>query len=124
MAGRISGNADGHAFADSPIFADVLVFHVGFEAAVHLLGDLAKGEFAKSDQISAAKKILEGAFDFFRAVNVAALHAVVKRFGSQVDHDGFGGRQGHPVRNRFAHGDSGDRAHHRRDAFNVLNIQG
>jgi len=48
----------------------------------HMLGDLAQGKFAKSDQIAAAEKILERAFHFFGAVNVAALHAVVEGFRS------------------------------------------
>src|SRR5579859_5779057 len=85
LTGGIPGNANGHAFADTPVFADVLIFHVSLEAAVDLLGDLAESEFAKSDKISAAKKVLERAFHFFGAVNVAALHAVVQCFRSQVD---------------------------------------
>ena len=34
-------DADGHALSHRPIFPDVLGFHVGFEAAVNLLRDLA-----------------------------------------------------------------------------------
>ena len=40
LARGIRGNAHGHAFPHSPIFPDILRLHVGFEAAVHLLGDL------------------------------------------------------------------------------------
>src|SRR5580658_6470169 len=123
LAGGISGNTNGHALADTPIFPDVLVFHVGFEAAVDLFGDLAQGEFAESDEVAAAEEIFEGAFDFFGAVDVAALHAVVEGFGSEVDHDGFRGCQGNPVGDRFADGDSGDGADDGRDAFDVLNVE-
>src|SRR5579859_8122769 len=89
LTGGIPRNTNGHALSNTPVLADVLIFHVSLEAAVYLLGDLAKCEFAKSDEISAAKKVLERALHFFRAVNVAALHAVVQCFRSQVDHDGF-----------------------------------
>src|SRR5580692_3194055 len=39
----IRRNANGHALADTPVLADVLILHVGFEAAIDLLGNLAQG---------------------------------------------------------------------------------
>src|SRR5690242_6650266 len=123
LPGRIRGNANGQALAHTPVLANVLRLHVGLEAAIDLFGHLAQGQLAKRDQIAAAEEIVQGAFDFIRAVNVAALHAVLKSLRSQIDHNGFGSGEGHPVRNRLAHDNSGDRAHYRRDAFNVLNVE-
>ena len=123
LAGGICGNADGHAFADAPVLADVLGLHVGFEAAIDLLGDLAEGEFAECDQVAAAEEILQRALDFFGGVDIAALHAVLQGFGSEVDHHGFGGRERHPIRDGFAHDDAGDGADHRREALDVLDVE-
>src|SRR5690242_2338358 len=82
LPGRIRGNTNGQPLADAPVLADVLRLHVGLEAAIDLFGHLTQGQFAKSDQIAAAEKIVQGTLDLVRAVNVAALHAVLKSFGS------------------------------------------
>ena len=103
---------------------DVLFVHVGRKAPVDLFGYLPERQFAQSDQVSATEEILQGLFDFFLAVNVAALHPVLKRFGRQVDHHGFLRKLKHPVRHRFAHRDSSDRAHGGSDAFDVLDVHG
>ena len=47
----------------------------------------------------------------------------MQRFGGEVDHDGLGSRQRHPIRHRFADDDSGDRTHDRSDALDVLNVE-
>src|SRR5580765_1834087 len=82
LTGGIPRDTNGHALSNAPVLADVFIFHVGLKAAVDLFGDLAKREFAEGNQIAAAKKILEGAFHLFRAVNVAAFHAVMQGFRS------------------------------------------
>ena len=124
LASGIRGNADGHAFADTPVFADVLGFHVSFEAAIDLLGDLAEGEFAERDEIAAAEEIVERALDFFGGIDVAALHAILQGFGSEIDHHGLAGGQGHPIGDGFANDDAGDGADNRGEAFDVLDVEG
>ena len=124
LRGGIGADADGQAFADGPIFLDILGGHVGVEAAVDVFGDLAEGEFAQSDQIAAAEKIVEGLMDFVLRVDVAALHAALEGLGSEIDHDGFVGHGGNPVGDGFADGDSGDAADGGREAFHVLDVQG
>ena len=47
----------------------------------------------------------------------------MQRFRSEIHHHGFGGRKGNPVRNRLAHGDTGNGAHDGSDAFDVLNVE-
>ncbi len=97
---------------------------VGFEAAVNLFGDLAQSELAEGNEIAAAEEILERALHLFGAVDVPPFHAVLQGFRSEVHHYGFGGSERNPVRNRLAHGDPRNRAHHRRNALDVLNVKG
>ncbi len=89
-----------------------------------MLGHLAQGQFAQSDQIAAAKEILQRLADFVGGVNVAALHALLKRLGREIHHDGFVGRERNPVGHRFANDDAGDCADGRGHAFHVLDIHG
>ena len=70
-----------------------------------------------------AKEILQRTFNLFAAVHVTALHAVLQRFGSEIDHDGFIGSHGHPVGKGFADGDAGDVADGGRNAFDMLNVE-
>jgi hypothetical protein len=123
LPGRAAGNADGDAFAHAPVFANLLRVHVGFQAAVHLFGNLAQGEFAEGNKIATAEEIPEGLLDFFLAVDVAAAHAIDERFGSEVNHDGFAGAEGHPVRDGFADGDAGDSADGGGDTLDVLDVE-
>jgi hypothetical protein len=123
LTGNAAGNTDGNALADTPVFANLLRVHVGFEAAVHLLGDLAQGKFAEGNEIAAAKEILERLLDFLLAVDVAAAHAVGERLGSQVHHHRFCGAERNPIRDGFAHGDASDGADGGGDAFDVLDVE-
>ena len=70
------------------------------------------------------KKFLQRLADFVGGVNVAALHALLQRFGSEVDHYRFVGSKRNPVGNGFANDHAGDGANGGRNAFHVLNIHG
>src|SRR6267143_1142971 len=124
MYRRIRRDTNGDALPHRPVFPDVLRFHVRFEAAVDLFGDLTQSELAEGNEIAAAEEIFERAFHFFRAVDVAPLHAVLQSFRSEVHHDGLRGSEGDPVRNGLAHGNTGDGANDGRNALDVLNVEG
>src|SRR4029077_14595027 len=123
---RLGARADAHrdALPHLPALLNLLLYHVGFESAVHLLRYLAQREFTQRDQVSAAKEILQRLIHFLFAVHITALHAVLERLGREVHHHGFFGHLQHPVRNRFAHHHAGDGANRGSDAFNVLNVYG
>src|ERR1700682_5515442 len=123
LSRRVRRDTHGNALAHRPVFPDVLRFHVGFEAAVNLFGDLAQSELAEGNEIAAAEEILERAFHLFGTINVAALHAVLQGFRSEVHHYGFGGSEGDPVRNGLAHGDAGYGAYDGGNALDVLNVE-
>src|SRR6266481_4990912 len=123
LSRRIRRDTHGNALPHRPVFPDVLRFHVGFEAAVNLFGDLAQSQLAEGNEIAAAEEILERAFHLFGTINVSPLHAVLQSFRSEVHHYGFGGSEGYPVRNGLAHGDAGDGAYDRRNAFDVLDVE-
>src|SRR6202521_1923479 len=123
LSRRVRRDTHGHALSHRPVFPDVLCFHVGFEAAVNLFGDLSQSELAEGNEISAAEEILERAFHLFGTINVATLHAVLQGFRSEVHHYGFGGSEGYPVGNGLAHGDAGDGAYDGRNAFDVLDVE-
>src|ERR1700686_768507 len=123
LSGRIRRDTHGNALPHRPVFPDVLRFHVGFEAAVNLFSDLAQSELAEGNEIAAAEEILERAFHFFGTINVAALHAVLQGFRSEVYHYGFGGSEGYPVGNGLAHGDAGYGTYHGRNSFDVLDVE-
>src|ERR1700687_3760775 len=123
LSRRVRRDTHGNALAHRPVFPDVLRFHVGFEAAVNLFGDLAQSELAEGNEIAAAEEILKRAFHLFGAINVAALHAVLQGFRSEVHHYGFGCSEGDPVRNSLAHGNTRDRPHDGRNALDVLNVE-
>ena len=72
--------------------------------------------------IAAAEKILQRLLHFLLSIHVSAPHPVLQRFRCQVHHHRFIGHLQHPVRHRLAHRHSGNRAHRRRDAFDVLNV--
>src|SRR5258705_332479 len=118
----IRRNTDGQALSHSPILPYILRLHIGFEAAIHLLGDLAEGQLAQSNQIPTTKEILERTLDFFGTIHIAALHAVLQGLWSEIDHHGFRGGQGHPIGHGLADDDSRDGAHDRRDTFDVLKV--
>src|SRR5260370_1542203 len=124
LAGGIRRNAHCHALTYTPVFADLLRFHVRFEAAIDLLRHLAQGQFAKGNQVPTPKEILKRALDLIGAVHVSSLHAVLQGFGCQVNHDRLARRQWYPVRHSLPHDDARDRTHHRRNAFDVLNVEG
>src|SRR6185295_13898986 len=119
----VGTDADRDALTDRPVFLNVFRSHVVFQAAVHLFGDLPECEFAQSDEIAAAEEIVQRLLHFGGQVDIPAAHAVLQGFGREVDHDGFRGGHGHPVRNRFTDGDAGDVADNRRNAFNVLDVE-
>src|SRR5262249_11999471 len=105
LTGRIRTDADGDALAYSPVFLNVLRSHIIVQAAVDLFGNLAQGEFAQRDEIAASKEIAKGLLDLGRRVDVAAPHAILQSFGREVNHHGFTGGHGNPIRNRFPNGD-------------------
>src|SRR5262249_49923582 len=105
LRGGIGADADGDAFSYRPVFLDVLGRHVVVQAAVHLFGNLAEGEFAKGYEIAAAEEVVQRLLDFGGHIDVAATHAVLQGFGGEIDHDRFVGGHGHPVGNGFANGD-------------------
>src|SRR5258705_9309580 len=115
----ICRNADGQALSHPPILPYILRLHIGFEAAIHLLGDLAEGQLAQSNQIPTTKEVLERTLDFFGAVHIAALHAILQGFGSEIDHHCFGGGQRHPIGHCLADDDPSNRAYDWRNAFDV-----
>ncbi len=122
MRPGIGAETYGDTFAYRPGILNIFLLHVGFQAAIHLFGDLTKGKFAKGNQISPAEKILERLVYFLRVVNLAALHAVLQRFGSQVDHHDFVGVFEHPIGNCFSNFNSGNGRHRRSNTFEVLHI--
>src|SRR5467141_33547 len=123
LSRRIRRDTHGNALPHRPVFPDVLRFHVGFQAAVNLFGDLPQSELAEGNEIAAAEEILERACHFFGTINVAPLHAILQGFRSEVHHYCFGGSEGDPVWNGLAHGNTGDRPHDGRNALDVLNVE-
>src|ERR1700732_584259 len=123
---RLGARADAHrdALPHLPALLNILLYHVGFESAVHLLRYLAQREFTQRDQVSAAKEILQRLIHFLFAVHITALHAVLERLGREVHHHGFFGHLQHPVRNRFAHHHAGDGANRGSNALDVLDVYG
>ena len=124
LRGAVGADADGNAFADSPVGLDALRVHVGGQRAVDGLGDMLQGKFAKRDQVAAAKEVGEGFFGAVDAVDIAAAHAGLKRLRRQIGHHDLVGALHQPVRHGLANRDAGDALHGGCDALDVLHVHG
>src|SRR5579875_122313 len=116
-------DADSDTIANRPVFVNLLGAHVTFQAAVHLLGDLAQRQFTQGNQVTATKKVSERLLDLLRYIHIPASHAVLQCLWRKVDHYCFIGSKRHPIGNRFANGDPRDVANNGSDAFDVLDVQ-
>ena len=124
LSRRIRTDAYRESLPYRPVYVVLLGCHVGFEAAVDMLGDLAEGQLAQGDEIAAAEKILEGLVNLPRVVDVAPAETVLQGLRGQVHHDGFVGHQRDPVGHGLTHGDAGNGLDGRDQAFHVLDVQG
>jgi len=66
-----------------PVLVNVLRVHIGLEAAIHLLGHLPQGQFARSAIRLPRRKKFSASVHLLFPVNISALHAVLERFGSE-----------------------------------------
>ena len=117
-------DADGYFFGDGPVRAELLALDVVVEGAVDGAGDAVEGHFAEGDEVAAAEEVGEGALGAVDGVDVAAAHAGDEGFGGEVGDDDFVGAIEDPVGHGLADGDAGEALDARREAFDVLDVDG
>lgn len=121
---RIRTDAHAKLLRQRCALLEVFLLEIRFQAPVDDVADLLQSDLTQRNQISGTKEVRQCALRAFDGINIAAFHAVLQRFGSQVGEDDLVDTFHDPVRNRLAHDNAGDARHQRRDTLDVLNVHG
>ncbi len=76
---------DQNTFPGGPDILDPLVLPVDLHLLVHAVGGAPEREFAESDQVALAKKVLDGRGGLFGHVHLAFPQTLEQVVGRQVD---------------------------------------
>ncbi len=121
---RVRADADRDALRYRPVCAEPLAPDVIVQMPVDSPGHLLQGHLAECNEVAAAKEVCERPLDTLGRVDVAAPHPGNERLRRQVGDDDLVGTVQHPVRHLLANGHAGQRLHTRREAFDVLDVDG
>ena len=123
LRGGIGTDADGDTLAHGNAAFFALLVAEGLEIVVDGLGDMAECKLAQSDEVAFAEEILQSALGAVGGVDVAAAHAALQSFRSEVGHHDFIDALKDPVGYRFSYWNASEALHRGSDAFEVLDVE-
>src|ERR1700761_5390054 len=121
---RVGADTHNDPLMHRPAWAETFSFDIVVKGAVDRAGNILQRHLAKRYEIAAAEEICQGGIDAVRRIDIASLHARLECLWSDVDHNDLVCPLQDPVRHSLTYGNSGQTLDNRRDALNVLDVDG